>query len=126
MESNRVHIGTSGWHYAHWRGPFYPASLPNSQFLPFYAQAFDTVEINNSFYRLPTVATLEHWYKTTPGHFCFAVKASRYSRRSAPPATASGVKVDLGLGRELLQFRRRRRHEEEVSVNPMYGCAHMV
>jgi uncharacterized protein YecE (DUF72 family) len=74
----RVHIGTSGWHYPHWRGSFYPSDLTAARMLRYYAERFDTVEINNSFYRLPTAAALEGWCRETPGDFCFAVKASRY------------------------------------------------
>jgi uncharacterized protein YecE (DUF72 family) len=73
-----VHIGTSGWHYKHWRGPFYPADLPTSKMLEFYFRHFDTVEINNSFYRLPSEAAFEAWRDATPDGFCFAVKASRF------------------------------------------------
>jgi uncharacterized protein YecE (DUF72 family) len=81
MESaarGKVHIGTSGWHYAHWRGPFYPADLPPAKMLRWYADRFDTVEINNSFYRLPTAEALAAWCRETPPDFCFAAKASRY------------------------------------------------
>lgn len=73
-----VHIGTSGWHYKHWKGPFYPEKLPASKMLEWYVERFDTVEINNSFYRLPTATALEGWCRETPRNFCFAVKASRY------------------------------------------------
>jgi len=73
-----VHIGTSGWHYKHWLGPFYPKDLTPARMLRWYAQRFDTVEINNSFYRLPATAALETWCRETPRQFCFAVKASRY------------------------------------------------
>jgi uncharacterized protein YecE (DUF72 family) len=73
-----VHIGTSGWHYQHWRGAFYPRDLRADQMLRFYADRFDTVEINNSFYRLPATTALEAWRRETPPDFCFAVKASRY------------------------------------------------
>jgi uncharacterized protein YecE (DUF72 family) len=73
-----VHIGTSGWHYQHWRGPFYPRDLNAARMLRYYSERFDTVEINNSFYRLPTAAALEGWCRETPADFCFAVKASRY------------------------------------------------
>jgi len=73
-----VHIGTSGWHYKHWKGPFYPADLPSTKWLLYYVDRFDTVEINNSFYRLPAVTALELWCRQTPANFCFAVKASRY------------------------------------------------
>ena len=74
----KVRVGTSGWHYAHWRGLFYPADLPPAKMLRWYAERFGTVEINNSFYRLPTTDALKLWCKETPSNFCFAVKASRY------------------------------------------------
>ena len=74
----RVHIGTSGWHYNHWRGPFYPEKLPAAKMLQFYFAHFDTVELNNSFYKLPSVPTFEAWRQATPPGFCFAVKASRF------------------------------------------------
>ncbi|MFA0734426.1 MAG: hypothetical protein OGMRLDGQ_000926, partial [Candidatus Fervidibacter sp.] len=73
-----VRIGTSGWVYPHWRERFYPPSLPTKQWLSFYAQHFDTVEVNNSFYRLPKRETFEQWRKETPGDFAFAVKGSRF------------------------------------------------
>jgi uncharacterized protein YecE (DUF72 family) len=76
--SGNIRIGTSGWHYKHWRGPFYPGDLPAAEMLSFYARHFDTVEINNSFYRLPAVATFESWRDSAPARFSFAVKASRY------------------------------------------------
>src|SRR5262249_28747179 len=71
-----VHVGTSGWHYAHWRGPFYPEKLPASKMLEFYTRHFDTVELNNTFYRLPTEKGLETWRESTPKGFCFAAKGS--------------------------------------------------
>lgn len=73
-----IHIGTSGWNYDHWRGPFYPKDLPQGAWLDFYAQQFHTVEINNSFYRLPEKSTFESWRDTVPEDFLFAVKGSRY------------------------------------------------
>lgn len=73
-----VHIGTSGWHYRHWLGPFYPRGLSADRFLAFYAQRFRSVEINATFYRLPTSATLAEWRRQTPHDFVFACKASRY------------------------------------------------
>jgi uncharacterized protein YecE (DUF72 family) len=76
--SAQVHIGTSGWHYAHWRGPFYPEKTKAAEMLNFYLRQFDTVEINNSFYRLPPVKALKNWRDSTPPDFCFAVKGSRY------------------------------------------------
>ncbi len=73
-----IHVGTSGWHYNHWRGPFYPEDLPPAAFLKFYQQKFQTVEINNSFYRLPTEKTMIDWRESVPPGFIFAVKGSRY------------------------------------------------
>lgn len=73
-----IRIGTSGWHYRHWVGPFYPPNLPASKMLEFYLARFDTVEINNSFYRLPSAETFTAWRESTPKRFVFAVKASRF------------------------------------------------
>lgn len=73
-----IRIGCSGWEYRHWRGDFYPAGLPRASWLQYYAGRFDTVEINNSFYRLPEPATFVRWRDAVPRGFLFAVKASRY------------------------------------------------
>jgi hypothetical protein len=73
-----IHIGTSGWHYGHWRGPFYPEELGTEGFLAFYAERFHTVEINNSFYQLPSESTLGKWRDAVPQGFVFAVKGSRF------------------------------------------------
>jgi uncharacterized protein YecE (DUF72 family) len=73
-----VNVGCSGWQYPHWRGDFYPAELPASRWLEHYAQRFDTVEINNSFYRLPEASTFAAWRRRAPAGFLFAVKASRF------------------------------------------------
>jgi uncharacterized protein YecE (DUF72 family) len=74
----RFRIGTSGWHYEHWQGPFYPQDLPSDKWLAYYTKHLPTVEINNSFYQLPAVETLRQWRTDTPEDFVFAVKASRY------------------------------------------------
>lgn len=76
--SKDIHIGTSGWHYEHWRGPFYPEEISNEELLSYYAKVFHTVEINNSFYRLPTEKTFKNWRDRVPDGFIFSVKASRY------------------------------------------------
>src|SRR5262249_41541679 len=73
-----VRIGASGWHYKHWRGPFYGAALPASWVLAPYVQHFDTVEIKNSFYKLPSEEKFDSWRTSTPTNFVFAVKASRF------------------------------------------------
>ena len=73
-----IRIGTSGWHYKHWRGPFYPTDLPSSRMLSFYLNYFDTVEINNSFYHLPLADTFRNWQRQAEPGVRFAVKGSRY------------------------------------------------
>ncbi|MFO8024469.1 DUF72 domain-containing protein [Thiohalophilus sp.] len=75
---NSVYIGTSGWSYGHWQGPFYPENMSSEEQLKFYAEEFSCVEINNSFYKLPDEKTLRHWRNTVTEDFLFTVKASRY------------------------------------------------
>jgi uncharacterized protein YecE (DUF72 family) len=75
---SRVRIGCSGWNYPHWRGILYASGLPTSRWLEHYATIFDTVEVNATFYRLPTRSAAEAWGRATPSGFVFAVKASRY------------------------------------------------
>jgi uncharacterized protein YecE (DUF72 family) len=75
--ARKVFLGTSGWSYPGWRGVFYPPGLPSKKWLEFYASQFPTVEINMTFYRLPTVAMLEGWSARTPRGFCFTLKAFR-------------------------------------------------
>jgi len=74
----RYYIGTSGWHYEHWRYSFYPGTLAKAKWLEFYAGYFDTVELNNSFYRLPSEAAFAAWRDSSPAGFTFAVKVSRF------------------------------------------------
>jgi uncharacterized protein YecE (DUF72 family) len=75
----RACVGTSGWNYKHWwNNEFYPNELKPSQWLEFFAEHFDSVEINNSFYRLPQEETFKNWRKRVPDRFTFAVKASRF------------------------------------------------
>lgn len=74
----RCQIGTSGYQYDHWRALFYPEELPRSRWLPYYAERFSTVELNNCFYRLPSAAAFERWAECVPDDFCFALKFSRY------------------------------------------------
>ena len=85
----QLRVGCSGWQYKHWatpaggsgreiEGSFYPAGLPQSRWFAHYAAAFDTVEINNSFYRLPDAETFSKWRDQAPSRFLYAVKASRF------------------------------------------------
>lgn len=73
-----VRVGTSGWQYADWRGGLYPAHVPQRLWLEHYAAEFDTVEVNNAFYRLPERSVFESWRERTPPEFVVTVKASRY------------------------------------------------
>ena len=77
--SRQLRIGCSGWNYAHWRaGVFYPGRLPQRDWLAYYAERFDTVELNTTFYRLPQATVVARWVSETPPGFSFAVKVSRY------------------------------------------------
>ena len=77
--SHALRIGCSGWNYAHWRnGVFYPPRLAARNWLRFYAEHYDTVEINTTFYRLPKRTSVERWVAESPEGFTFAVKVSRY------------------------------------------------
>jgi len=71
-------IGTSGWHYDHWKGPFYPRDISSGEMLDYYIRTFRTVEINSSFYRLPSPETWSAWRESAPTGFLFSCKASRY------------------------------------------------
>ena len=71
-------IGTSGFHYNHWKSVFYPEDLPKTQWLSYYAKHFDTVELNNTFYRLPSASAFDAWKEQAPKDFCYALKFSRY------------------------------------------------
>lgn len=71
-------IGCSGYYYNHWKGIFYPDGLPKKQWLIYYSSHFSTVEINNTFYRMPQEKAVKNWYAITPASFMFAVKGYRY------------------------------------------------
>lgn len=78
MVAKKIHIGTSGWSYKYWVGRFYPEKSNSEQQFKFYAKHFDTVEINNSFYKLPPRSVFENWYENSPKNFLFVVKANRF------------------------------------------------
>jgi uncharacterized protein YecE (DUF72 family) len=78
MPRRRLRIGCSGWAYRDWRGLLYPEDLPQRRWLEHYAKTFDTVEVNNTFYRLPSRDAVAAWDASTPASFTFAVKVSRY------------------------------------------------
>jgi uncharacterized protein YecE (DUF72 family) len=73
-----IRIGTSGYHYQHGKGSFYPKTTSANEMLTFYAKHFDTVELNNNFYLIPTEAGFDEWRTSTPSNFVFAVKAGRF------------------------------------------------
>lgn len=79
MRRGRLRVGTSGYEYEHWRGVFYPAGLSKRERFSFYAGRFDSVEINNTFYRLPSVETFERWREQAPPGFVYSLKFSRYA-----------------------------------------------
>lgn len=102
----RVFIGTSGWVYRHWRGVFYPATVPQRAWLDHYAGRFSTVELNATFYRVPTVETVAHWRDGVPEGFVFAVKANRritHLKRLQVSAAELGAFLDVirGFGERL-------------------------
>jgi len=76
--AGRVRIGTSGWSYRHWVGPFYPAGTSSADMLDQYVEVFDTTELNNTFYNLPSRDSFIQWRDSVPEGFIFAVKANRY------------------------------------------------
>src|SRR3954447_26984458 len=75
---SKIHVGCSGWVYKHWRGIFYPEGLPQKRWFERYAEEFDTVEINASFYRLPLASTFDGWRDKAPPGFRYAVKVNRF------------------------------------------------
>jgi len=87
------YVGTSGWVYPHWAKRFYPEDLDKRDWFSYYSERFESVEINNSFYRLPSRETFENWRKSAPRGFHFAVKASRYIthvKKLREPAEGAG------------------------------------
>ena len=75
---SKIRIGTSGWHYKHWIGRYYPADIKPAAMLEYYLRDFDTVELNNTFYHLPKETAFDAWKKSVPSNFVFAVKGSRF------------------------------------------------
>ena len=88
-----VWIGCSGWNYPHWRQTVYPKGLPAHRWLEYYATLFNTVEVNNTFYRLPSRSAVANWVEQTPSGFLFAIKASRF-------LTHMKRLTDMGVGVE--------------------------
>ena len=85
----RIRVGTSGYSYKEWKGPFYPKDLAAARFLPYYAERLETVEINNTFYRMPTAKLVLGWASEVPETFTFAVKAPQRITHMAKLAGAA-------------------------------------
>jgi uncharacterized protein YecE (DUF72 family) len=106
-----LHVGCSGWNYESWRGAIYPDDLPRTRWLERYAELFDTVEVNNTFYRLPEKKTVAAWGERTPEGFEFAIKASRY---------LTHVKRLKGIGQGIRRFMARIRPlREQGKLGPL-------
>jgi uncharacterized protein YecE (DUF72 family) len=112
-EIDKVHIGTMGWSYTFWRGNFYPTSLKPEAYLTEYSKHFNSVEVDNTFYRIPSTSTVRNWEKQTPAHFLFSakfprvithVKMLRDCEKEAEAFTASMSQLHGKLGPLLLQF----------------------
>jgi len=134
-----IHIGTSGWHYGHWRGPFYPQGLSHRRFFEHYCTHFGTVEVNNSFYRLPSEATVASWRDASPPGFVFAVKGSdliTHRKRLTDPEKTVGPFVERvhlfgeKLGPILFQlpprFRRNEARLERFLAALPAGCRYAM
>jgi uncharacterized protein YecE (DUF72 family) len=101
LKQGDIYIGTSGWSYKGWAKTFYPSELPANRHLTFYSSKFPTVEINSSFYRLPTEKAFDDWSRTAPSGFLYSVKGSRavtHFKRLLPGAKS----LDLLLNRSKL------------------------
>ena len=84
MNAMRYLIGTSGYNYPEWRGSFYPEKFSTAKMLAYYSERFNTVEVNYTFYRIPTAVLLEKWAKGTPDDFTFTLPTTSRSCSSTP------------------------------------------
>ncbi len=119
----RILVGTSGYNYVEWRGSFYPERLSPKKMLPFYAQRLPTVEINYTFYRMPTERLLAGWSDLTPEHFRFTLKAPRRITHEArlrgggdPTAAFCGAARSLGPKLGVLLFQLPPYFRKDLSV----------
>ena len=101
------HIGCSGFYYPDWKLKFYPEGLPQSKWFEYYSSKFNTLELNNTFYRFPQIAALQTWYRRSPASFLFSVKAPRlithYNKfeNSQPLLTDFYTAISAGLKEKL-------------------------
>jgi len=128
----RARIGCSGWDYPDWRGVVYPAALPRHDWFPWYAATFDTVELNTTFYRLPSPATVDGWAAAAPPGFVYSVKLGQFgshrmklrdARRWLPNHLERVGRLGPALGPTLVQLPPRWRRDaarldEFLSVAP--------
>ncbi len=98
-----IHIGTSGYSYADWKGPFYPENIKDNEMLPFYAQDFKTTEINYTYYRMPSARTLASMASKVPDDFVFTIKASKELTHEREAEEGGGTPENFRLFREALQ-----------------------
>jgi len=102
ITKGQFRVGTSGYQYDHWKGLFYPEQLPKRDWFAHYARYFDTVEINNTFYGLPSAETFDAWRKHAPPGFCYVLKFSRYgSHVKRLKEARSTIKTFLTAARRL-------------------------
>ena len=121
--SARVLVGTSGYNYTEWKGSFYPEKLSSKKMLPFYAERLPTVEINYTFYRMPTEQLLAGWSEVAPDHFRFTLKAPRRiiheaRLRGSEEATAAfcGAAQTLGVKLGVLLFQLPPSFKKDLAV----------
>lgn len=133
-----IFIGTSGFFYLHWRERFYPKNAKQPEWLSYYAELFDTVELNVSFYRLPSANAFQVWYDETPEDFSFSLKGSRYithTKKLHDPEDAVKVFFDRAkilkdkLSVVLWQFSSSfetspERLKKFLEILQRYGCRH--
>jgi len=97
LRPGALRVGTSGWQYDHWKGVFYPPDIPKDRWFAHYAEHFDTVEVNNTFYHLPAAQTFDAWRKQAPDGFLYTLKFSRYGshlKKLMDPADSIGHFLD--------------------------------
>lgn len=122
MDTGRARVGCSGWQYRDWRGVVYPRALPARQWFAYYAEHFDTVELNSTFYRLPAATTVERWARAAPPDFRYALKlgafgSHRMKLRDAaswlPNHVDRATRLGAALGPTLVQLPPRWRRDVE-------------
>jgi uncharacterized protein YecE (DUF72 family) len=99
----KINIGCAGWSYKGWKGPFYPRSMDPKKYLEYYAKYFDFVEVNSTFYKLPSVSTLETWLEQVPKSFKFSVKASQKITHKRGPYSLEDTIRGFFLRMEILE-----------------------